>query len=116
MQLQMDAASVLRVLLSLVVVLLAAHFLGMLSTYYFQHDYVKGLVPMFNLDFEGNAPAWFSSGLLFMSAGFGVLADRVWDDVDLGLVAAISIIAAGVALMVALVSRLVIDRDEGAER
>ena len=44
-----------------------AHLCGMISTFYFGHDNLKGLVPAFHMDQEGNPPAWFASILLFLS-------------------------------------------------
>lgn len=68
MEVQIDARTVFKALLCVVIALLTAHLLGVLSTFYFGHDYVKGLVPMFNMDLEGNVPAWFSVGLLLFSS------------------------------------------------
>lgn len=70
MQLQLNARTVFTILFCLVFAFLSAHILGVISTFYFDHDYVRGLVPMFNLDREGNAPAWFSGVLLMLSGLF----------------------------------------------
>lgn len=43
-----------------------AHCAGLLSTYYFGHDSLKGLVPLFNLDLEQNIPTLFSTVLLLL--------------------------------------------------
>jgi hypothetical protein len=59
-----------NILIGLVAVILGftlAHYVGLITWFYFGHDTVKGLVPAFNLDVEGNIPSWFSSILLFSS-------------------------------------------------
>ena len=48
--------------------LIVASLGGQLIKYVGGHDTVYGLVTLFNVDEEGNAPAWFSSSMLLVSA------------------------------------------------
>ena len=48
--------------------LICADIAGKISTQYFGHNYVGGLVPLFDLNVEGNVPTWFSSMLLLTAA------------------------------------------------
>lgn len=75
-QLTVKPKAVLVGLIALTLGLAAAHYLGMVSWFYFGHDYVRGLVPAFNMDEEGNLPAWFSSMLLFSSGVLLALIGR----------------------------------------
>lgn len=51
-----------------IIVLSMAHLATIIFTFIIGHDYVLGFVPLFNMDGEGNVPAWFSSGLLMFSS------------------------------------------------
>lgn len=55
---------VVAALTALACILLFLHELGVYFTYELGHPFVKGFVPLFNLDTEGNAPTFFSSLLL----------------------------------------------------
>ena len=68
MQLRVDVRRVWRGLGTVIGILLVAHVLCMISIFALGHDHVFGLVPLFNMDGEGNVPAWFSAGLLLFSA------------------------------------------------
>jgi len=58
-----------RVLGFLAVLLLVASVAGQIAKLGFGHDYVKGLVPLFNVDEEENVPTYFSV-LLLLTASF----------------------------------------------
>jgi hypothetical protein len=47
--------------LKLILFLLCANFIGIVSKFYFDHDYVYGLVPLFDFDSERNIPTLYSS-------------------------------------------------------
>ncbi|MBL3556736.1 MULTISPECIES: hypothetical protein [Marinobacter] len=55
--------------------LFVAHSIGLFMTYGLGHDYVKGLVPLFNIGLEGNVPTFFASLLLFFN---GLLFLFLW--------------------------------------
>jgi len=63
-----EPARVGRWLVAVFALLLLAHAGGLLMTYRFDHDYVYGLVPLFNITLEGNIPTFFASGL-FVTGG-----------------------------------------------
>lgn len=48
--------------------LLCSNIAGIISTYYFGHDYVFGIIPLFDFDQENNIPTLFSSISLALSA------------------------------------------------
>ena len=54
-----DPKHVFKLLFVLTLLLLFAHVLGMISTYYFNRDQVLGLVPLFNLNHEANIPTFY---------------------------------------------------------
>jgi hypothetical protein len=55
------------VFLGVIIVFLAlAHLLTVVSTYYWGHNYVLGLVPLFNMDEEQNLPTYFSSAQILL--------------------------------------------------
>ena len=66
----------------IIVGLILAGVAGQLSKYLFNHDTVFGLVRLFDLDQEGNIPAWYDSALLLLCSvllgviGQGKLLDR----------------------------------------
>ncbi|MEP1216098.1 MAG: hypothetical protein ABJM11_21265 [Marinobacter sp.] len=64
--------------------LLTAHGMGLLLTYGLGHDYVKGLVPLFNIGLEGNVPTFFASLLLFFNGLLFLFLWRVSDTRDTG--------------------------------
>lgn len=54
--------------LYLIVFLLCANILGLVSKYYFEHDYLFGLVPFFDFNTEKNIPTFYSAiALIFVS-------------------------------------------------
>lgn len=59
---------VVTTLVALAAGLLFLHGLGLYFRYALGHAYVKGFVPMFNLDTEGNIPTFYSSLLLVMAS------------------------------------------------
>ena len=52
--------------LYLILLLLCANILGIVSTFYWEHDYVYGLVPLFNFDTEKNIPTFYSTIALIL--------------------------------------------------
>lgn len=65
--------TVSRFLIACVVGLTLMHVLVTYVWHVMGYDHAKGLVPLFYLDSESNAPTWFSSAMLLM-AGFAALA------------------------------------------
>ena len=61
--------------------LFVAHSIGLVMTYELGHDYVEGLVPLFNIGLEGNVPTFFASLLLFFN---GLLFLFLWRITDTG--------------------------------
>jgi hypothetical protein len=69
--------NILRKNLYIIGLLLCAHMLGMISKYCFGHDYVYGLVRLFNFDTEQNIPTLYSTiALLFSSILVSLIAFR----------------------------------------
>jgi hypothetical protein len=54
---------------TVVLFLILSNIVGLISKYYLRHDYVFGLIPLFDLDGEGNIPTYFSSAIILLSAG-----------------------------------------------
>jgi asparagine N-glycosylation enzyme membrane subunit Stt3 len=59
---------VIRALLACMSLLILAGLAAQVSTWFWGHDYLFGLVPKFNLDAENNLPTWFSTICLFLCA------------------------------------------------
>lgn len=69
------AGRITRALLCAAFLLVASSAAGQVSKYGFGHGGLLGLVPLFDLGEEANAPTWFSSGLLLLCAGWlGLIA------------------------------------------
>ncbi len=68
MQININPGPVLKLLAALIVLFALAHVAGLISTFVFGRNEVLGLVPLFNMDLEENAPTWFSSCILAISA------------------------------------------------
>lgn len=64
-----SASKVRKTLTLLVIVLVALNFVSIFLNQVLGHDFVYGLVPLFDLDKESNIPTYFSSILLLMTAG-----------------------------------------------
>ncbi|MDX1553692.1 MAG: hypothetical protein R3198_13775 [Marinobacter sp.] len=64
--------------------LFVAHSIGLLLTYGLGHDYVKGLVPLFNIALEGNVPTFYASLLLFLNGLLFLFLWRVSDPAETG--------------------------------
>ncbi|MCG8431571.1 MAG: hypothetical protein MJA29_10415 [Candidatus Omnitrophica bacterium] len=76
MTLTSDPRRVFKFLLIVTLLLLCAHILGVISTYYFNHDQVFGLVPLFNFNFEANIPTFYQClALLACSVLLAVIAN-----------------------------------------
>ncbi len=54
---------------AIIAFLIAAYIAGFISRYFLGHDYVFGLVPLFDLDVEGNIPSLFSSVSILLCSG-----------------------------------------------
>jgi hypothetical protein len=68
MKLEIYPNKVFKTLLWLIVALLFINILGLISKFYFDQEYVYGLVPLFDLEKENNIPTFYSAfGLLFAS-------------------------------------------------
>ena len=65
---RIDPTRASRLLLGVALALLAAHLAGLISRFYFGHDYVRGLVPLFDFVVEANLPTWFSSIILAIAS------------------------------------------------
>ena len=76
MVIRLSARKTARWLAISILFLVFAHVVGQLSRFLVGYDYVKGLVPLFNLEHEANVPTWFSSGLLLVSAA--LIAAIAW--------------------------------------
>jgi hypothetical protein len=57
-----------RLLALVALVLVLASVAGQVSKYFLGHDYLKGFVPLFDLDGEGNIPTFFSVLLILLAA------------------------------------------------
>lgn len=60
--------SVLQTLFLCIAVLVTLSSIGQIAKYGYGHGWLFGFVPLFYVDAEANAPAWFSSMMLFMSS------------------------------------------------
>ncbi|WP_024334471.1 hypothetical protein [Desulfotignum balticum] len=68
MRFEFSPKEVLKLNLYLILFLLCANVLGIISKYYFDHDYVYGLIPLFDFSLERNIPTLYSSiALVFVS-------------------------------------------------
>jgi hypothetical protein len=67
-QISINRHTIAHVLATAVALLLAASLLGQISRYEFGHDYVYGLVHLFNVDGERNIPTFFTVLLAATSA------------------------------------------------
>lgn len=64
-----------HILFTIIVCLLCANAVGLIFRFGFDHDYVMGLVPLFDVDTEGNLPTFFSVFMaLFGSVLFFIIA------------------------------------------
>lgn len=68
MNLEIRPEEVLKKLLCFIIVLVLLNILGLISKYYFDHDYVYGLVPLFDLDTEKNIPTFYSAVAILCSS------------------------------------------------
>ena len=60
-ELNINPKGVLKVLVSVGLLLVAAQLAVVVFRFGFGYEYVKGFVPLFNMDGEGNIPASFHS-------------------------------------------------------
>ena len=58
----------LKILISIIIFLLCMNIMGITSKFYLDHDYVYGLIPLFDFDTEFNIPSLFSTILLISSS------------------------------------------------
>lgn len=68
MNIEIHPKTAFKYLLYLITFLLFANCLGLLSNFYFGHDHVYGLVPLFALNVENNVPTFYSSCALLVSS------------------------------------------------
>jgi len=68
MSLEIEPKGILKKLLCFIMVLVLLNILGLISKFYFDYDYIYGLVPLFDFDTEKNIPTFYSAvALLFAS-------------------------------------------------
>lgn len=78
-----ESSAIVRVLGVLIVMLVLAHITGSVFRFVLGHDYVYGLVPLFDLDEEVNIPTYFASFLLLIAAALlGLVASSKKRDGD----------------------------------
>ncbi|MGB3212068.1 MAG: hypothetical protein WBB19_15295 [Desulforhopalus sp.] len=68
MNLDIHPGKVLKQLLILYCILLCGNITGIVSTFYFGHDFIYGLVPLFNFDTERSIPTFYSTLALVFSS------------------------------------------------
>lgn len=61
MSIKLFPQQILKINLYLIFFLLSANIIGIISKYYFNHDYIYGLIPLFDFDTENNIPTLYSS-------------------------------------------------------
>ena len=66
---RISAAAVAGILGTVIALLVLADVAGQISTYYFGHPAVLGLVALFDLDNEANMPSWYSASVLLICSG-----------------------------------------------
>ncbi len=71
----LNPKTVTRSLCAIALLLLVAHVISVIMNFVYGHNYVKGLVPLFDFAREGNVPTYFSSLLLLFN---GTLFFIVW--------------------------------------
>ncbi len=65
---EFQTTTILKVLGYCILALVALHLLAMTARFGFGHNYLKGFVPLFNLEGEKNVPTLFASLQLFIAA------------------------------------------------
>jgi len=68
MNIKISAESFIIKNLLLIAFLLLANITGIISTHIFQHDYLYGLVPLFNFDREMNVPTLYSAAAILLAS------------------------------------------------
>ena len=68
MKVQIDICGVFDILLKVILILLCAHIIGLIARLVFDHDYIFGLVPLFDLNTEGNIPTAYSGLQLLVAS------------------------------------------------
>lgn len=76
MDYRINPKNVFKLLFATIGLLMVAHLLGVISTYYFNHDQVFGLVPLFNVNFEANIPTYYQSFALMVCAVLLVIISK----------------------------------------
>ena len=66
---RISAPVVAGILGTIIALLVLADVAGQISTYYFGHSAVLGLVDLFDLDAEANMPSWYSASVLLICSG-----------------------------------------------
>ena len=68
MNLGLCPESVFKKLFYLIIILLFLNIFGLILKFYFDHDYIYGLVPLFDFDTERNVPTLYSSFALLTTS------------------------------------------------
>lgn len=68
MNIEITPKKVAYVLGGILALLMVANGAGIISTYVLHHGTLKGLIPLFDFDTDGNIPNYFSSSILLLSA------------------------------------------------
>jgi len=68
MSLNLFPKQILKINLYLIFFLLLANILGIISKYYFDHDFIYGLIPLFDFNTEKNIPTLYSSIALLVAS------------------------------------------------
>lgn len=66
MEMNITPKGIRKFFIGIIGLLVGAHLLGLCSTFFFNHNYVFGFVPLFDLDEEQNVPTWYSSIALLL--------------------------------------------------
>lgn len=64
MSIEFDPSKIFKAHVALIFILLCANVIGIISKFYWEQDFVYGLVPLLNFDTEKNIPTLFSSMML----------------------------------------------------
>lgn len=75
MEINFSPKRIVKILAVVVVLLTIASFAGQYSKHVLGHDHLRGFVPLFNVNTEGNVPTWFTSFEMLLCAGLlGLIA------------------------------------------
>jgi len=77
MRLMISSKRVFIFLLTITLILVSVHIMGQLSRFLLGYDYLKGMIPLFNLEMETNVPTAWSSFLLLTAALVSLLIAKL---------------------------------------